>query len=97
MLIPARRRSLIAALAILAASTFFVTSIEAQIFHQHRSITSEITCPICHLFHRIAVQSISGQSMAHPHPLCLKVVPPTSFEQLEPSYSPNTPRAPPAV
>jgi hypothetical protein len=83
--------------ALLAASTFFVTSIEAQIIHQHRSVASEATCPLCHLFHRVAMQPIAAPSLAEVHPLIREVFPRETLGLLAPSYSPSSPRAPPAA
>lgn len=98
MLTLGRRRRLLATLAILAASTFFVTSIEAQIVHQHHSLVGEATCPLCHLLHRTAVQGVTGQIVSNPQPLCLKkVLPRNSSVRLSPFYTPNSPRAPPAA
>jgi hypothetical protein len=93
----ARRRTLVAALIFLVAGTFFATSIAAQIVHQHRSPASEATCPICHLFHRVAVQAVAAQSVALPRPLVRKVVPRDTVGRLNPFFYPSPPRAPPAA
>ncbi len=92
-----RRRSFLATVALLAASAFFVTSIEAQIVHQHRSVASETACPLCHLFHRVAVQPIAAPSLAEVHPLIREAFPRETPRLLCPSYSPSSPRAPPAA
>lgn len=92
-----RRRTLLAALVFVVVGTFFATSIAAQIVHQHRTVASEATCPICHLSHRVAVQAVAAQSVALPRPLVRKVLPPNTVGRLNPFFSPNSPRAPPAV
>lgn len=92
-----RRRSLLAALVFVVVGTFFATSIAAQIVHEHRTVTSEATCPICHLFHRVAVQAIAAQSVALPRPLVRKLLPRNTVGRLNPLFSPNSPRAPPAA
>jgi hypothetical protein len=92
-----RRRSLLAALVFVVIGTFFATSIAAQIVHQHRSPASEATCPICHLFHRVAVQAVAAQSVALPRPLVRKVLPRNTVGRLNPFFSPNSPRAPPVI
>lgn len=98
MLTPTRRRRLFVAMALLAASTLFITSIEAQIVHHHRSLASEATCPLCHLLHRTAVQGATGQAVSNPQPLCLKkVLPHSTPSRRDPLYTPHSPRAPPAA
>lgn len=92
-----RRKSLLRTLVFVVVGAFFATSIAAQIVHQHHSIASEATCPICHLFHRVAVQAVVAHSVALPRPLIRKVLPRNTVGRLNPFYSPNSPRAPPAV
>jgi hypothetical protein len=92
-----RRRSLLMAVVLVAIGTLFATSIAAQIVHQHRSVASEATCPICHLFHRVAVKGISAHSIALPRPLVRKVLPRNTVGRLNPHFSTSTPRAPPAA
>jgi hypothetical protein len=92
-----RRRSVFAALVLIVVGTFFATSIAAQIVHQHRSIASEASCPICHLLHRVAVNGIASHSVALPQPLVRKVLPRGTAGRLNPSLSTSTPRAPPAA
>lgn len=92
-----RRRSFLVTVAFIVAGTFFATSIAAQVFHQHRSIASEATCPICHLFHRVAVQGMAAHSVALPRPLDREILPRNTMGRLNPFYSPNSPRAPPAA
>jgi hypothetical protein len=93
----ARRRSLLTALVLVVVSTFLATSIAAQIVHQHRSVASEATCPICHLFHRVAVKGLAAHSIALPRPLVRKVLPRNAAGRLNPYFSTSTPRAPPIV
>ncbi|MDE3136344.1 MAG: hypothetical protein KGL59_07205 [Acidobacteriota bacterium] len=92
-----RRRSLLAALVLLVVGTFFATSIAAQIVHEHHSVASEASCPICHLLHRVAVKGIASNSIALPRPLVRKVLPRETVGRLNPFFSTSTPRAPPAA
>lgn len=85
-------------MALLAASTLFITSIEAQIVHHHRSPESAATCPICHLLHRTAVRGATGQTVSNLQPHCLKkLLPHSSLRRANPLYTPSSPRAPPAA
>jgi hypothetical protein len=92
-----RRRWWLAALVLLVVGTFIATSLAAQIVHEHRSVASEATCPICHLLHRVAVKGIASQSVALPRPLVRKVLPRDTVGRLNPFFSTSTPRAPPAA
>jgi hypothetical protein len=92
-----RRRTWLAALAVLAAFTFLVTSVASDIVHHHSSPSSEASCPICHLSHRVAVRAVPARSVPLPRQLSRKILPHQTLARLNPLYSQNPTRAPPSI
>lgn len=98
MRIPSRRSSLVVAVAVLAASALFGTSLIGSIFHIHKSAEAEATCPICQISHCVAVRTTPASLLSFPHLRSGELILPLrSVARLNAFLTLDLTRAPPAI